>query len=194
MLNILKTYRSKANAKLIQALTAGRDVVDAKKADLNKTQALVDQAVSEARTTASALMGQLSATARDEGILFIDYQGIILHANQVAHKVLESGTDKLIGKSIEALLTPKARRVRHRIAECSKVLHDKLACKLDLPQIAEVCKQFSFTIASSTEIVLNEPIILPYHNGHLQVRLSLLDTSPSTIEDVTYLCRLAKAQ
>lgn len=189
----LKTYRSKANAKLIEALSAGRSTVDAKKEALAKTQALVVAAVEDARSTAHAVQAQL-AQGRNEGILFIDYQGNILHANQVAHKVLNCEADQLIGKSIEALLTPKARRVRHRITECSKALFEQLKEKLSLPQIAEACKGFSFCIKSVTDVtvVLNEPVVVPFATGALTLRLSLMDTTPTALEDVTYLCKLSE--
>lgn len=188
-----KTYRSKANAKLMQDLLIGRNIIDEKKASLEKTQELVAQAVDEARNTASNVMSQLSSSARDEGILFIDYQGIILHANRAAHKVLGS-EDKLIGKPIETLLAPpKHKRAHeHDMIKCSKKLYDQLQYKLTLAQVAEACKQFSFTIASATEIILNASINVPYHEGSLMMRLSLIDPMPSTLEDVTYLCKLTK--
>jgi transcriptional regulator with PAS, ATPase and Fis domain len=194
MLNLIK--KSKSAAQIVQeALSVGKSTVDAKIEQLARTQALVSQAVEDACKTTIALQAQL-ARGRDEGILFIDYQGIILHANQAAHKVLNCEADQLIGKSIEALLTPKARRVRQHILDCSKALFSKLQAKLDLAQVAAACMGFSFclkSVADDVTVTLNAPITVPLAEGAITMRLSLLDVAPATLEDVTYLCKLSQS-
>lgn len=183
---------SKAKETVEKALSASREHVAAKKAAFNSTQAMIRTAVADTKAMTSSVMDLLSRT-RDEGILFIDYRGTVLHANQVAYKVLKCEDDRLIGKSIEALLTAKTR-VRRNVQKCSEALFAKMQdAPLDLSTLAETCRTFSFTKISSIEVVLNEPIQVPYGDSTLQVRLSLLESAPAAVEDMTYLCKIIPA-
>jgi transcriptional regulator with PAS, ATPase and Fis domain len=179
--------------KLIAVFSAGRELVDEKKAGLAKTQELVSKAAVETCATTTAITDQLSNTNRDEGILFLDFQGTVLHANQIAHKVLGCEANSLVGQTVNHLLSEEASLCSScTVQKCSLGLYGAITGKAyALPQTVELSKYFGFCI-DSLMVYVNVPCEIPFKGSTLTVKVTLLDAMPATLDDVTYILKLHK--
>jgi PAS domain-containing protein len=200
LLNGLKFLkRSKKPSKLVElaaALSEHKRVLEEKKTMLHEecellastiTDTMLEAAsvISKLRSDVSSYGSLLASIAGDHtvhGVAFVNYRGEILFANAAAHKLIGVGEHGLIGTKIECFVL--GGDVRLFVEECSQrlikqALNGEL-CRLDEARLSLLNKAPIQVYLANTK----HPLCI---SG--DVRLSLLDAKPKSIEDITYICK-----
>jgi PAS domain-containing protein len=116
------------------------------------------------------------------GVAFVNYRGEILFANAAAHKLIGVGEHGLIGTKIECFVL--GGDVRLFVEECSQRLIKQALngeiCRLDEARLSLLNKAPIQVYLANAK----PPLCI---SG--DVRLSLLDAKPKSIEDITYICK-----
>ena len=139
----------------------------------------------------------LFTTMKDEGVVFIDFRGEIIHVNHGAATLLNRSVTELLRKRIDYILTG-SRSKKISIEECSKLIISKVK-EDDECTYSELCDTARTAYLLKTQNVavhLDEPVCMVFKSGDrvqpLRIVISLLDTAPKELEDVTFLCKIAE--
>lgn len=134
---------------------------------------------------------------RDEGVAFVDFRGEIIHVNHAASELLNMPVAQMLHKRIDYILTGQKRR-RISIEACSKLIIDKVKADGDCTH-DELCDTARTAYLLKTEELamhLDEPVCFVFKSGDsihpLKVTISLLDTAPKELADITYLCKISQ--
>lgn len=139
----------------------------------------------------------LFTTMKDEGVAFVDFRGEIVHVNHAAAELLNRSVTELLHKRIDYILTG-SRRKRISIEECSKLIIGKVkeqtACTYD--ELCDTARTAYLLKTQNLAMHLDEPVCIVFKSGDriqpLRIIISLLDTQPKELEDVTFLCKIAE--
>lgn len=163
-----------------------------------ETKDLIADVSSKIRNSLKKLDPKLGlfTTMRDEGVAFVDFRGEIVHVNHAAAELLNKPVTELLHKRIDYILTGSKRR-RISIEECSKLIINKVKehnCTYD--ELCETARTAYLLKTQNLAMHLDEPTCIVFKSGArvqpLRVVISLLDTAPKELEDVTFLCRIAE--
>lgn len=139
----------------------------------------------------------LFTTMKDEGVAFVDFKGEIVHVNHAAAELLNRSVTELLHKRIDYILTG-SRRKRISIEECSKLIINKVK-ERETCTYGELCDTARTAYLLKTQNLamhLDEPVCIVFKSGDriqpLRIIISLLDTQPKELEDVTFLCKIAE--
>lgn len=170
---------------------------------LNKTTSETKAVIAEVSKKLKAGLKKLDpklglfTTMKDEGIAFVDFRGEIVHVNHAAADLLNRSVTELLHKRIDHILTG-SRRKKISIEECSKLIISKVK-EQEYCTYNELCDTARTAYLLKTQNLamhLDEPVCLVFKSGdHIQplrIIISLLDTQPKELEDVTFLCKIAE--
>jgi hypothetical protein len=179
--------KSKTKEELVEMLSAGKDTVMAAKESLDYTNVLISTAVTEASSAASSIINQLSsAQVADEGILFINYRGVIIHANKAAQQILDNFN--LLGQSIEKTMN----YAEDTVLNCSNSLFEMLqARQITMELLPGISLSFNQE-AVKAKPALNAHSLVKVEDKEIDIAITLLETNPEAVEDIIYLCKLIK--
>ena len=139
----------------------------------------------------------LFTTMKDEGVAFVDFKGDIIHVNHAAAELLNRPITEIIGKRIDHILTGSKRR-KISIAECSKLIISKVKedNQCSYSALCDTARTAYLLKTQDVAMHLDEPVCIVLKSGDsihpLKVVISLLDTQPKELEDVTFLCKIAQ--
>lgn len=170
--------------------------------DLNKstdeTKAVIAEVSEKLKAGLKKLDPKLGlfTTMKDEGVAFVDFKGEIVHVNHAASELLNRSVTELLHKRIDYILTGSKRK-RISIEECSKLIISKVKEQEEC-SYSELCDTARTAYLLKTQNLamhLDEPVCLVFKTGDriqpLRIIISLLDTQPKELEDVTFLCKIA---
>lgn len=165
----------------------------------DETKAVIAEVSRKLKTGLKKLDPKLGlfTTMRDEGIAFVDFKGEIVHVNHAAAELLNQPVTELLHKRIDYILTGSNRK-RISIEECSKLIISKVKEQVSCTynDLCETARTAYLLKTQNLEIHLNEPVCIVFKSGDrvqpLRIIISLLDTHPKEIEDVTFLCKIAE--
>ena len=182
--------------ELKEALLLSNDVLNKSTSETKRVIAEVSRKLNAGLKKLDLKLG-LFTTMRDEGIAFIDYRGEIIHVNYAAATLLNRSVTGLLHKRIDYILTG-SRSKKLSIEECSKLIISKVKDH-DESTYSELCDTARTAYLLKTQdiaIHLDEPVCMVFKSGDqvqpLRIIISLLDTAPKELEDVTYLCKIAE--
>lgn len=183
-------------ADLKQQLDDGKRRLGASTAEAKGVIAEVSEKLKRGLKKLDPKLG-LFTTMRDEGVIFVDFRGEIIHVNHAAAELLNKPVTSLLHKRIDHILTGQRKR-KISIEECSKLIIEKAnesdECSYD--KLCETARTAYLLKTSDVEMHLDEPVCIVLKSGDsinpLRVVISLLDTSPKELEDVTFLCRISQ--
>jgi hypothetical protein len=139
----------------------------------------------------------LFTTMKGEGVAFVDFRGEIIHVNNAAALLLNRPVSDLLKKRIDYILTGSKRK-RISIEECSKLIIEKVKEDVNCTYnaLCETARTAYLLKTSNVAMHLDEPVCIVLKSGDkihpLRVTISLLDTAPKELEDVTFLCKISQ--
>lgn len=182
--------------ELKAALLASNDKLNA---STEETKAVIAQVSEKLKTGLKKLDPSLGlfTTMKDEGVAFVDFKGEIIHVNHAGAELLNRSVTELLHKRIDYILTGSRRR-RLSIEECSKLIISKAQESADCTynELCETARTAYLLKTQDVEMHLDEPVCIVLKSGDsihpLRIMISLLDTSPRVLEDVTFICKIAQ--
>lgn len=171
--------------------------------DLNKQTEEAKQVIAEVSNKLKSGLKKLDprlglfTTMKDEGLAFVDYRGEIIHVNYAASELLNRPVAELLNKRIDYILTGQRRR-KISIEECSKLIISKVREDVDCTygELCETARTAYVLKTPDMAMHLDEPVCIVLKSGDsihpLRVIMSLLDTAPKELEDVTFLCKISQ--
>lgn len=196
LLSVTMTKQQTRLRELKKALLQSND-------DLNKSASETKAVIAEVSAKLNAGLRKLDpklglfTTMKDEGIAFVDFRGEIVHVNHAAATLLNRSVTELLHKRIDYVLTGSKRK-RISIEGCSKLIISKVK-EQESCSYRELCDTARTAYLLKTQnlaIHLDEPVCIVFKSGDqvhpLRVIISLLDTQPKELEDVTFLCKIAE--
>lgn len=190
------TQQRKRLSELKEALIHSND-------DLNnttsETKAVIAEVSRKLKTGLRKLDQKLGlfTTMKDEGVAFVNFQGEIVHVNHAAAELLNRSVTELLHKRIDYILTG-SRRKRISIEECSKLIISKVKADMSCTYgtLCETARTAYLLKTQDMSMHLDEPVCIVFKSGDraqpLRIIISLLDTQPKELEDVTFLCKIAE--
>jgi hypothetical protein len=124
-------------------------------------------------------------TKNDEGIAFVNWRGEVLQINGAACTLLNTTMDALKNKRIDYLVTGTDTVLK--LEDCSQSIMAVLAGNSDETHASLLTQQ-------DVKMILNEPVKIVLREGGelfpLRVVISLFDTNPKFLEQITYIVKL----
>lgn len=184
-LHELKTELIQNNAELERTTTETKAVIAEVSAKLKGGLRKLDQKLG------------LFTSMKDEGIAFVDFRGEIVHVNHAAATLPNRPVTELLHKRIDYILSGSKRK-RISIEECSKLIISKVkeSMSCTYSELCDTARTAYLLKTQNLAIHLDEPVCIVFKSGDrihpLRVIISLLDTQPKELEDVTFLCKIAE--
>lgn len=180
-----------------------KEALLASNAELQKSTELTKTVIAEVSEKLKSGLRKLDpslglfTTMKDEGVAFVDFKGEIIHVNHAAAELLNRPASTLLHKRIDYILTG-SRRKRISIEECSKLIISKVQTdeKATYHELCDTARAAYILKTQEVEMKLDEPACIVLKSGDsihpLRVVISLLDTNPRILEDVTFICKIAQ--
>ena len=130
-----------------------------------------------------------------EGVAFINHCGEIIHINDVACNLLNMDINLPLQR-IDYILTGKQRKIS--LDACSRLIMQSVNSHHTFIEVCDTARTALLLKTEDVAIHLDEPICFVFKSGNkvksLRVVISLLDISPSFIDDITYVCKISKQE
>ena len=130
-----------------------------------------------------------------EGVAFINHCGEIIHINDVACNLLNMNINMPLQR-IDYILTGKQKKIS--FDSCSRLIMQSVNSHHTFVEVCDTARTALLLKTEDVAIHLDEPICFVFKSGNriksLRVVISLLDISPSFIDDITYVCKISKQE
>lgn len=193
--DLMKQQRARLKELKEALLTSNAEIVKT----AEQTKAVIAEVSEKMKTSLKKLDPSLGlfTTMKDEGVAFVDFKGEIIHVNHAAAELLNRPVSTLLHKRIDYILTG-SRRKRLSIEECSKLIINKVQTDITATynELCDTARAAYILKTQELEMRLDEPACIVLKSGDsihpLRVVISLLDTNPRMLEDVTFICKIAQ--
>lgn len=184
-LAVLKQALSASNESLNESTRAAKDVIAEVSAKLKRGVKRFDPKQG------------LFTAMRDEGVIFVDFRGEIIHVNHAAAELLNRPVAEMMHQRIDYILTGQKQR-KISIQECSKLIISKVKTEPEAAynELCDTARTAYLLKTADMAMHLDEPVCIVLNSGDtihpLRVVISLLDTAPKELEDITFLCKVSQ--
>lgn len=179
----LKKALLESNAQLLKSTSEAKELIAEVSTKFKRSLKKLDQELG------------VFVTSRNEGVLFVDYRGEIIHANNAAAELLNRQLPQLMHRRIDFILTGVRQR-KFSFEECSKLIISKATEDCTYDDLCDTAKTAYVLKTKDVAMKLDEPVVIVMKAGEqlhpLKVTMSLINTSPREVTDITYICKISE--